>query len=1051
MGGIDVTELLTVAGFIGALYASGWVFENVLQISPILGEILIGVVLGREVAGLLSRNNEEFLELLGYMGVTMMIFENGMHISLDKLKVVWKRSTLIAALGTALPMLSGLLFVYAAYGSDGPSLQHLGIPSVPSTTATLSQTITLPNQQPIIINTGGSSGGVLCDDCIEDETQQLYPDGFSLGCALAPTSVGIALKMLTESKQLDSIFGQTIITSAFFDDIFSVITLIILGELAGGDTHAWVIIKPLLLSLAFLVVGAYIGFKYFPLVIRKITLSFPESDRSFHPAHQTLLVLMFGVLTLYAWVTKLIGSHLLGAFVAGMSFSTVPRSHQVWGRQMKRINRWLIRLFFGSVIAFSIPVDDMFSAKSFYMGLLCGIGPCILSKVVSGAPAQYGYRAVVGVAMVGRGEFAFYFAKTAHSEDYITGPVGPYGKMMSNEVYAICIWALIWATVCAPFSFQYCLGQLAAAKAKERAKSGKPQVFSFRLKVKGQYVPFIVHDVLAALKEMNLVADNSNVETDGSVFIMTTTVQTKTQTPNDDLDDEAFHTIRHHLYEVLNDEDGQVMMVPIIMKRAVQLGELKLFNSEGEQIDLTKCTASNPGGDNPSAAQGPEGALKPGEENRWVDRNSQPLIVEFPTPTLVGKYSFKTAKDFADAAVEPVSWTLEGLPDANSEGWLLIDVQEGVKTTTERNAEIAAITLEEPLLWHSIRFVPKQLPDEGGEASDVTHVAGQRFRPGIHYTQDFEDEAHYVVIKVMGEHKMEFIVQMYNILQTLKLDIHKAKMYQTHSAGSDEPMSIKVLYCKDIMTGSGRPSQERLSEIRNRLNGQFASHGIKGKAMVKTLRCENAPMIYGFTPAVQEGEHVGEFVFVYKHPRTTKSNVWCPLTAVLAWMHTELHFDIINLAMDIDIGSKNDHVTIFVKDPEFSKHSSQENIVADLIDIFKEKGVPSHVSAHLHEWHVDQNRVTTNLGEAKDGTTTFAKITERLPSNAHASVLSFQGEAINLSSQNASQTLADDRFATIHATLEQLRARVNKDVDAAVTDILRPLDTSPPARGTKPY
>ena len=1040
MAGIDVIELLTVAGFIAALYASGWIFENVFRLSPILGEILIGVILGREVSGLLSRSNEEFLEVLGYMGVTLMIFENGMHMSVDKLKLVWKRSIVIAILGTALPILAGLLFVYAAYGSDAPSLQSYKV-HISSITTTISQTLSLPNDQPIINNVGTKAVDVICDDCIDDRTQQLYPDGFSLGCALAPTSVGIALKMLTETKQLDSIFGQTIITAAFVDDIFSVIALIILGELAGGDSGPWVVLKPLLLSLAFLVVGGYIGFKYFPVVIRKITLSFPDSDRSFHPAHQTLLVIMFGVLTLYAWVTSLIGSHLLGAFVAGMSFSTVPRSHQVWGRQMKRINKWLIRMFFGSVIAFSIPVDDMLSAKVFYLGLLCGIGPCIMSKMISGFPAEYGYRTVVGVAMVGRGEFAFYFARTAKAENYITGPVGPYGKMMSSEVYSIAIWALIWATVCAPFSFQYFLGQLAAEKARERAKSGKSQVFSFRLKVKGQYVPFIVHDVLSALKEMNLVADNSNVETDGSVFIMTTTVQTKTQTPNDDLDDEAFHTIKHHLYEVLNDEDGQVMMVPIIMKRAVQLGELKLYGAEGDLIDLSRCTASNPGGDNPSAAQGPEGALKSSPENRWVDRNSQPLIVEFQAPTKVGMYTFKTAKDFADAAVEPVSWTLEGLPDANAE-WLTLDIQELVKIPSERNTDFPLITLDEALAWHSIRFVPKLLPDEGGEISDVTHVSGQRFRPGIHYTQDFEDEAHYVVIKVMGEHKMEFIVQMYSILQLLKLDIHKAKMYQTYSAGSEEPMSIKVLYCKDIMS-SGRPAQERLSEIRSKLNGQFASHGIKGKAMVKTLRCENAPMIYGFTPSVQEGEHVGEFVFVYKHPRTTKSNVWCPLTAVLAWMHTELHFDIINLAMDIEIGSKNDHVTIFVKDPEFSKHSSQENIVSDLIDIFKEKGVPAHVSAHLHEWHVDQDRVTTNLGEAKDGTT-FAKITNQL------TYASFQGEAIDLSSQNASQTLADDRFNTISQTLEQLRAKVNKDVDAAVTDLLRPMDAA--TRGAaRPY
>ena len=51
----------------------------------------------------------------------------------------------------------------------------------------------------------------------------LYPDGVATGFSMAPTSVGIALKLLGEFNQLNTQCGQGIVTAAFIDDIFSLI------------------------------------------------------------------------------------------------------------------------------------------------------------------------------------------------------------------------------------------------------------------------------------------------------------------------------------------------------------------------------------------------------------------------------------------------------------------------------------------------------------------------------------------------------------------------------------------------------------------------------------------------------------------------------------------------------------------------------------------------------------------------------------------------------------------------------------------------------------
>merc|ERR1712151_1211848 len=71
-----------------------------------------------------------------------------------------------------------------------------------------------------------------------------------------------------------------------------------------------------------------------------------------------------------------------------------------------------------------------------------GIGPCILTKVCCG-PFMGKPRWVIGWAMVGRAEFAYFIAIMAKSL-----------KMMDDTLFAILIWALIYATIFAPLIFR---------------------------------------------------------------------------------------------------------------------------------------------------------------------------------------------------------------------------------------------------------------------------------------------------------------------------------------------------------------------------------------------------------------------------------------------------------------------------------------------------------------------------------------------------------------------------------------------------------------------
>merc|ERR1719506_2497296 len=91
-----------------------------------------------------------------------------------------------------------------------------------------------------------------------------YPNGLASGFSLAPTSVGISLSLLGQAKQLNTRCGQIIMSAAFLDDIFSIICLVVLINLAKGDFDPVVhVIVPLIASFAF--VGAGIaGSMYLP-------------------------------------------------------------------------------------------------------------------------------------------------------------------------------------------------------------------------------------------------------------------------------------------------------------------------------------------------------------------------------------------------------------------------------------------------------------------------------------------------------------------------------------------------------------------------------------------------------------------------------------------------------------------------------------------------------------------------------------------------------------------------------------------------------------------
>jgi len=329
------------------------------------------------------------------------------------------------------------------------------------------------------------------------------------------------------------------------------------------------------------------------------------------------MLLMLG---LCSYLGSLIGSHLLGAFVAGMCFVNVPRSHQVWVTQLKRIIRWLIRIFFAATVGlastrtrttrslashptvstsphltsphltsphltllthqvgFAVPIKMMLTLDAFWKGLVLGALPGILCKVVSGVAARkrgmsHGEKMKANQAsvmtrfgLVQPIQYLVGMAMVARGEfaflvAYSASTMTIGGEpMLREEVYAALTWALVWALIFAPFLFKWALGVYMRATPIQRGQSIGGELHgerNFVIQVIGAHHSGVLHEILNAIHGEGMDVLECRVETDGEVDTNYFVVQSRGK--QKDFDDEKLQEVRHHIQEILGDVNAVVM------------------------------------------------------------------------------------------------------------------------------------------------------------------------------------------------------------------------------------------------------------------------------------------------------------------------------------------------------------------------------------------------------------------------------------------------------------------------------------------------------------
>jgi hypothetical protein len=233
-----------------------------------VGQIVAGIALGPH--GLEIAPKHDALMLMGELGLVLMVLEAGIEVELSELAVVGARGVMVAVVGSLLPL------------SMGAAL----------------------------------SMGVF---------NMTWKSALAVGASLAPTSMGISLKVLEEGKVLSTPTGQLIIAAAVIDDVIALVLLAQLEALANPTPINFII--PIISSLGYIFVLGYAAVKIVPGVLAHHVV--PRLPVRHLESSLLGMVLACGSV-LMATLHYSQSSHLLGAFLGGLMFCTLSSVKSVW-------------------------------------------------------------------------------------------------------------------------------------------------------------------------------------------------------------------------------------------------------------------------------------------------------------------------------------------------------------------------------------------------------------------------------------------------------------------------------------------------------------------------------------------------------------------------------------------------------------------------------------------------------------------------------------------------------------------------------------------------
>ncbi len=312
---------------------------------PVVAEILAGVVIGPSVFDLVG--TEQTLQVLGEIGVILLLLQVGMEMDLGELGAVGRASVSVALVGVAVPMAAGF-GVSELFGYDA--------------------------------NTA-----------------------LFLGAALAATSVGITARVFSDLRALASVEARTVLGAAVADDVLGLVILTVVVRIVSeGSVSVLSVLGIFAIALAFLVATTAIGSRAAPPLFQFL--------HRYARSTGTVVALALAFTLAFAELADAAQlAPIVGAFVAGLSLSRSTVSDRI-SRELAPVGHLFIPVFFLQ-IGIEVDVNAFFDPKVLAVaGALFAVAVAGKLASAVGAFGSPGDKRLIGLGMIPRGEVGLIFA-----------------------------------------------------------------------------------------------------------------------------------------------------------------------------------------------------------------------------------------------------------------------------------------------------------------------------------------------------------------------------------------------------------------------------------------------------------------------------------------------------------------------------------------------------------------------------------------------------------------------------------------------------------------
>jgi Kef-type K+ transport system membrane component KefB len=368
---VDLFIIFTAAKIAGGLFAR-------LKQPSIVGEVLVGILIGPYVLGWVGVPNEGFIHLFGgdettahtaltltldvlaELGVILLLFFVGLETRVSELMQERGRALLVGALGILFPFVFGFAFMWFT-----------------------------------------GRGGL---------------ESAFVATAMVSTSIGITARVLGDIGVLRQREARIILGAAVVDDVLGLLLLSVVSSTAGGDVN----VLELLLTIA----EVALFFAFVVLIGTRIVRRYSVHLERVPLRNASLMVTLVVMLGFSALAGSIGLAAIIGAFLAGLMLSEAKERYDL-EHQAKPIYEFLTPFFF---VVTGTKVDIAALQDPGVLGLALGVTAlAILGKLVGGRLASLDLPArsalIIGVGMVPRGEVGLVVASIGISLGVISGDV----------------------------------------------------------------------------------------------------------------------------------------------------------------------------------------------------------------------------------------------------------------------------------------------------------------------------------------------------------------------------------------------------------------------------------------------------------------------------------------------------------------------------------------------------------------------------------------------------------------------------------------------------